>query len=89
MKNKFLTFTIIFVCITSFGTLNYYLKNKNFMASYVQESLDLDKTIEENSKTIEDLNNDINYHSSSEFIEKVAREKLGLVMEDEIVFIEN
>ncbi len=89
MKNKFLTFTILFICITSIGTLHYYIQNKNFISSYVDESLALDKTIEENNETLQTLDEDIAYHSSDEFIEKVAREKLGLVMDDEIIFIEN
>ncbi len=89
MKNKFLAFTIIFICITSLGTLHYYIQNKNFISSYVDESIALDKTINENNEILDNLNSDISYHSSDEFIEKVAREKLGLVMDDEIIFIEN
>lgn len=89
MKNKLLLFTIIFVLITSGATLNYYIQNKKFMSSYVAELDSLNSTIEKNEKTLQTLQSNLEYNSSKEFIEKVAREKLGLVMNDEIIFKEN
>ncbi len=89
MKNKFFTFTIVFILITFSLTVNYYFQNKKFMSSFVAEANSLDQTISDNEKLIESLDADISYNSSKEFIEKIAREKLGLVMEDEIVFIEH
>ncbi len=89
MKNKFLVSTIIFILVTSVLTVNYYFKNKQFMSSYVAELNTLTATAEENEKTLKNLNASIDYNSSNEFIEKTAREKLGLVMDDEIIFIEN
>ncbi len=89
MKNKFFTFTIVFVLITLSLTINYYFNNKKFMSTYVSEVNSLDQTIANNQKLLESLDSDIAYNSSKEFIEKIAREKLGLVMEDEIVFIEH
>ncbi len=89
MKNKFFTFTIVFIIITFSLTVNYYFKNKKFMSTYVAEVNALDQTIAINQQLLESLDADISYNSSKEFIEKIAREKLGLVMEDEIVFIEH
>ncbi len=88
MKNKFFIYTLIFILVTSVLTLNYYFKNKEFMSTYVAELNTLDSQIESNEQQLKDLNADLSYQSSSAFVEKIAREKLGLVMQDEIIFIE-
>ncbi len=89
MRNNFFVFSLIFISLTFFITINYYFNNKEFMSSYVSELETLEQTIIENEQLIKDLESDITYNSSKEFIEKTAREKLGFVMPDEIVFIEN
>ncbi len=47
---------------------------------------DLEKQIEEETEKKEEYNNQMEYYSTDEYIEKIAREQLGLVMPDEIVF---
>ena len=47
---------------------------------------DLENCIEEEKQKKEEYNNQMEYYSTDEYIEKIAREQLGLVMPDEIVF---
>ena len=47
---------------------------------------DLENRIEEEKQKKEEYNNQMEYYSTDEYIEKIAREQLGLVMPDEIVF---
>ncbi len=50
------------------------------------EKEDLEKQIEEETEKKQEYNNQMEYYSTDEYIEKIAREQLGLVMPDEIVF---
>lgn len=89
MKNNFLLLTIVFMVCISLATLYYVNNSKEVALTFTTELDSLNNTIDENEKTIAGLESDIEYHSSKEFIEKTAREKLGFVMPDEIVFIDN
>lgn len=88
MKNNFVVLTFIFMVCISLSTFYYVNKSKEVALTFTTELNTLDSTIEANEKTIAGLKSDIEYHSSKEFIEKTAREKLGFVMPDEIVFVE-
>lgn len=46
------------------------------------------KTIEELSERIEELENELNYMGTDEYIERTARDRLGMVKENEIIFKE-
>lgn len=89
MRNSYLIPVIVLISAVFFATSVFCIKNKKDMNNYYTELSDLNKTIIENSKELERINEDIEYNSSKEYIEKVAREKLGFVMEDEIIFKEN
>lgn len=89
MKHNYFVPVMVFICITFFINLNSYNKNKEFMSSYVAKLDELNTEIASNDELISSLNTDISYYSSQEFIEKIAREKLGLVKDNEIIFVEN
>lgn len=89
MKNRFLGMTIIFMLCITFTGLYYVGQNKNIASKYLEEQMSLDNQIKANQKSIDELNTNLEYQASREFIEKTAREKLGFVMKDEIIFIEN
>lgn len=89
MKNKFLMLTVICMFCITLSTVYYISQTKAKTAVFASELEQLETTIKENERKIEELHSDIEYQSSKEFIEKTAREKLGFVMSDEIVFIEN
>jgi len=69
-------------CVTAIGSLQ--LKQKNH--TYQNREAALEKQIAdetERSKEIEDLET---YTKTKKYVEDVAKEKLGLVYEDEILF---
>lgn len=89
MKHNYFIPVMIFICISLVLTLSSYYNNKKSMSSYITQLEELNKTIVENEETLKSLDNDVSYYSSQEFIEMIAREKLGLVKDNEIIFIEN
>ena len=70
------------VCVTAIGSLQLSQKNQ----TYQNREAALEKQIAdetERSKEIEDLET---YTKTKKYVEDVAKEKLGLVYEDEILF---
>ena len=77
-----LLIVIAVFCVTAIGSLQ--LKQKN--QTYQNREAALEKQIAdetERSKEIEDLET---YTKTKKYVEDVAKEKLGLVYEDEILF---
>lgn len=74
-----LTVFSVFVAANLVIQLNTYAQLKS------EKEQIQNRIVEENSKK-EDYNNQMEYYSTDEYIEKIAREQLGLVMPDEIVF---
>ena len=59
------------------------------MNSYKQEASTYSNQIEEANEKNDELKNVKNNINSTEYIENMAREKLGMVLENEIVFKPN
>ena len=77
-----LVFTIAIlgaVCFARVGLEQELESKKEVLASYQKEK----KSLEEEQKDIEDLKE---YVNSKEYIEDMAREKFGLVYENEVIF---
>ncbi len=53
---------------------------------YVQKEMDLEKQIEDEKKRTEEIKEYETYTQTKKFIEEEAKDKLGLVYEDEIIF---
>ena len=75
---------VVFVLITVLLMQSYVLKNKISAASASNDELRTQIT-QEQGRT-EDLKTLPAYINSDEYIEKVAREKFGLVYKDEVIF---
>ena len=76
---------ILLVAVVSVGSLS--LKAKN--SAYIAQEAELEAKIaeqEERAKEIDDLEA---YVGTDEYVEQVAKDKLGLVHEDEIIFKNN
>jgi len=58
------------------------------IASNNEKAKKIEAEIEEENKKIEELDNTIQKSGTDEYIEKIAREKLGMIKENEIVFID-
>ncbi|NLP46773.1 MAG: hypothetical protein GX347_06995 [Epulopiscium sp.] len=52
-----------------------------------KEALELEKQIQQEKERQVLLLKDKDYYASDQYIEKIARERLGLIMPDEIIFI--
>lgn len=63
--------------------LNYQY---NILKAYSASIEELNNQIEEQNSLQEELTKQNEYKNSDEYIEKLAREKLGMVKSDEIVF---
>lgn len=77
-----LVFTIAIlgaVCFARVGLEQELQNKKEILATYKKEK----KSLKEEQKDIEDLKE---YVNSKEYIEDMAREKLGLVYENEVIF---
>ena len=68
--------------VVSFGT--YKLKQKNI--AYKQQEAELQAEIAEEEERVEELEELAVYVQTMKYVEEVAKEKLGLVYEDEILF---
>ncbi len=81
----FITAVVIMVCVALFFQIvKLYQKNKTYLAR--EESLRTQLQYEEKRK--EDLEKYEQYINSQDYVEDVAKTKLGLVYEDEIIFRE-
>ncbi len=69
----------VFVAVNIAIQLNTYVELKS-------QKEDLEEQIDKEKQKKEEYSNQMEYYSSDEYIEKIAREQLGLVMPDEIVF---
>ncbi len=81
--NKFYFITMIFI-ILSFSSYLFY-KYDNLM-QYNEKIKQINKEINAANKKNEELKYQTEYKNSKEYIEKVARDKLGMVKNNEIVF---
>ncbi len=75
----------ILAAFSIFVVVNIAIQLNTYVALKAQKE-DLESQIEEENRKKEEYNNQMEYYSTDEYIEKIAREQLGLVMPDEIVF---
>lgn len=92
-KNKGLKpgFWVIYVAVVitmlsvfGVGMASSFMDNKDLTA----KKAELENDIEEEEKRNDELSMEGDYYKSDEYYEKIAREKLGLVMPNEITFID-
>lgn len=86
-SNKLVGFAIILVVVTLvifFGTRSKDIKAKNLEDSKKIEQLQ--GQLEEQEQREQELEEYSKYVNTKQFIEKMAREKLGLVYPDELIF---
>lgn len=78
---------IAFVVLLLFAVLSY---NRVGLAHELDENIKtearLDEQIQEQKERAQDIKERITYVQSREYIEEIARKKLGLVYKDEIIF---
>ena len=70
------------------GMMGKSLALKNQLSSYDSQIKELDRQIEEEEGRTTEIHDVKEYMKTDEYVEETAREKLGLVKENEIVFKE-
>ncbi len=84
-KGYFIVFCFIITFLIG-GTSVYLMEDQEYLEANLAIKEANEAKIEANMKEIERLENEIEYQGSKEFVEKIAREELGFVMKDEIIF---
>ena len=79
-------FFVLFACVVY--TLVIFFMQENSIRSQKQEMIDLEQQKQEAIADNEFAQQNMLYITSNDYIEKVAREKLGWVTEGEIKFIQ-
>jgi len=82
---KRLAFVLILALIAVFASFIYAQTLINI--DYAREEALLAAELEKETETLNKLKREKDHYMSDSYVEKIAREKLGLVRQDEIVFI--
>lgn len=84
---RFTVFGVIVLSLVLCATLAYKRSElKGQEKEYSRQIAELEKEKKEAEKRVEELKEYKEYVKTDEYIEEVAREKLGLVYKDEIIF---
>lgn len=73
---------LLLVGVVSVNSISLHSKNK----AYQEQRKELQKLIEEEKRRAEDIREFEKYVQTDEYVEDVAKEKLGLAHDDEILF---
>lgn len=73
---------VLLISVVAVGSINLYSKNKEYLA----QEQELISQIEEEKVRAEEIEELEEYVGTSEYVEQVAKDKLGLVYENEIIF---
>ena len=84
--NKLYFIIMIFIILTFSSYLVYKYDS---LVKYNEKIKELEKEIGIANQKNEDLKSQTDYKNSNEYIEKVARDKLGMVKNNEIVFYDS
>ena len=88
-QDKKFKFAAIYFLVTTFAVLlsgAYLFKQYNLLKSHQTQILELNQEIKNQEKINQELKSKKEYKNSDENIEKLAREKLGMVRSNEIIF---
>lgn len=75
---------LVFVVVMSIQIVKLYEKNQE----YVRKQAELELQLEEETARQDELEAYENYTKSSEYVEDIAKSKLGLAYDNEIIFKE-
>lgn len=73
---------VTLISVAAFGTINLNAKK----ASYEKRQQELENQIAEEEQRARDIEELKKYMETRKFVEEIAKERLGLVYEDEILF---
>lgn len=76
---------LLLVAVVSVGSLSLKAKND----AYIAQETELEAKIAEQEERAKEIDELEEYVGTDEYVEQVAKDKLGLVYEDEIIFKNN
>ena len=76
---------LLLVAVVSVGSLSLKAKNN----AYIAQETELEAKIAEQEERAKEIDELEDYVGTDEYVEQVAKDKLGLVYEDEIIFKNN
>lgn len=85
MKNKMVVGVVIVITLGFVGMASSKYGQLEKMENQVYEK---QKEIEVVQNEIDELNKQLDYSNSLTYVEKIAREQLGYIMPDEIIFVD-
>lgn len=85
-KNKSFKIVLLFTCCICLAVVYKRVSLNAKNVQYQKQIEELEGKIEEENKRAEQLESYEEYVKSDKYIEEIARQKLGLVYEDEIIF---
>ena len=89
MKNiKKILKKLVFIIIVIYAIITYF-KQKKVLNAYSNQNKDLEAKIAEASEKQEQLNEKKQNVNSAEYIESIARDKLGMYFPNERVYVNN
>ncbi len=77
-------FVFAFVIVVFIGAYGQYIAAQNIVA----KQNDMKQKIALEQKKTDEIKKDLEYYKSDAFIEKTAREKLGFIKQNEVLFVE-
>ncbi|MCD8104884.1 MAG: septum formation initiator family protein [Lachnospiraceae bacterium] len=80
----YLITVIVMVMLVGLLVQSQSLRVQN--AEYEEQKAELEQELQDEEVRAEDIDDLAGYLSSDEYIEKLAREKLGLVYEDDVIY---
>lgn len=83
-RGLFIAFTVVIVMAAIVSVKSKQLKRQE--AIYMQKQQEMQKKIDDEKVRSEELSEYKKYVETNDFIEQMAKEKLGLVQKDEIIF---
>lgn len=81
-RKMIIAIALTILTVVGFGASSLYVKNQD----YIEQEIELMEQLAEEQQRTEEIEVLKEYTQTDEYVEEVAREKLGLVYEDEIIF---
>ena len=73
---------LLLVAVVSFSSISLRAKNQ----SYIEQEAELEVQIQEEKERTEEIEQMEDYVGTNEYVEQTARDKLGLIYENETIF---
>ena len=84
-KNSLKFYIPFWIFLVLFFSISFIIQNSK-IKYYKQVEADLQQQVLIEQKNIEDLQKELEMNGTDEFYEKIAREELGMIMPDEMVY---